>query len=267
MTDLPLHAESLPAQLGATARLDGGELVVELDPHPAVLHHGIVRTSVLAYLVDCVAGIPLDRDPEAWTLTTDMTVRTRPVAASCRVTARFRPLREGRRSATGAVDLHTADGEVLGTGAIGFTRVPRRPDDPPKISFTAEQAVARFAELPVVDRPLREAAGIEVVDGAAGVVEVAVTDALRNPAGTMQGAMVALVAEIAAEEALAAQTGGPVVVTDLDLRYLGRTGAGPVRTVTQVVGDEPGAPAVVELVDRSTGAVITLAHARAVPVA
>src|SRR5688572_23568159 len=101
MTDLPLHTESLPAQLGATARLDGGDLVVELDPHPAVLHHGIVRTSVLAYLVDCVAGIPLDRDPEAWTLTTDLTVRTRPVAAASRVSARFRPLREGRRSATG----------------------------------------------------------------------------------------------------------------------------------------------------------------------
>ena len=126
MTDVPIHVESLPARLGTTARVVDGDLVIDLEPVPAVLHHGVVRTSVLSYLVDCVAGIPLDRDPDAWTLTTDMTVRARPVPAPDRVTARFRLLREGRRSATGAVDLHTEAGEVLGTGAIGFARVPRR---------------------------------------------------------------------------------------------------------------------------------------------
>ena len=265
MTDVPIHVESLPARLGTTARLEGDELLVELEPGPAVLHHGVVRTSVLSYLVDCVAGIPLDRDPDAWTLTTDMTVRARPVPAPDRVTARFRLLRQGRRSATGAVDLHDGDGAVLGTGAIGFARVPRRDDDPPKVHLAVDELVARFAASPVVSEPLRTAAGIEVVDPAAGVVEVPITNALRNPAGTLQGAMVALVAEVAAEEALAPRSACPVVVTDLDLRYLDRTRAGPVRTRTEVIGDGPDAPVVVELVDLSTDTVTTLAHARARP--
>jgi acyl-coenzyme A thioesterase PaaI-like protein len=263
MTDLPLdHVHSLPGRLGATARVVHGELVLDLEPFPAILHHGVVRASVLSYLVDCVAGIPLDSDPDAWTLTTDMTVRARPIPAPPRITATFRVLREGRRGATGAVDLRTDEGEAVGTGAIGFTRVARRDGDPPKPAFSADDVVAHFGTAPPVDQPLREAAGIQVVDAAAGVVEVPLTDHLRNPAGTLQGAMVALVAEAAAEELTSVRTGRPTVVTDLDLRYLSRTGDGPVRTRTEVIGDEPDAPLVVELVDLSTDTVTTLVHVR-----
>jgi acyl-coenzyme A thioesterase PaaI-like protein len=264
MTDLPLdHVHSLPGRLGALARVQDGELVLDLEPFAELLHHGVVRASVLSYLVDCVAGIPLDSDPTAWTLTTDMTVRARPIPAPPKVIASFRPLREGKRSATGAVDLRTEQGEAVGTGAIGFTRVPRREGDPVKPDFTVADVVTHFGTAPNVDRPLRDAAGIEVLDAAAGAAQVELSDLLRNPAGTMQGAMVALLAEVAAEELSAARAGGPTFVTDLDLRYLTRTGAGPMRTRTEVVGDGPDAALVVELVDVSTDTVTTLVHARA----
>ena len=51
-----------------------------------------------------------------------------------------------------------------------------------------------------LDRPLREEAGIVVLDPSAGALEMQVTPEFRNPAGTLQGAMVALFAEAAAEE-------------------------------------------------------------------
>jgi acyl-coenzyme A thioesterase PaaI-like protein len=130
---------------------------------------------------------------------------------------------------------------------------------------TPAQAAELFDALPGLDRPLREAAGIEVLDPAAGVVEVAVTPELRNPAGTLQGAMVALVAEAAVEDLVACRTGGPVVVTDLDLRYLAPAPVGPVRTSCRVLGDAPDAPVEVELTDASSGRMTTLVHARAVP--
>lgn len=265
MTDLPVHLTSVPGRLGARARVVGDVLELTLAPRPEVLHHGIIRASVLSYLVDCVAGIPLDSDPEAWALTTDMTVRARPMPAPAEVIARHRLLRDGRRSATGAVDLVTDTGEVLGTGAIGFARVPRRPTDPPKPQFSIDQLARHFAAAADLTQPLKEEAGVEVLDAAAGVVEVEVTDVLRNPAGTLQGAMVALVAEVAAEEVLGTRADGPVVVTDLDLRYLRQTGAGPVRTRTEVIGDGADAAVVVELVDTSTDTLTTLVHARAQP--
>jgi acyl-coenzyme A thioesterase PaaI-like protein len=60
---------------------------------------------------------------------------------------------------------------------------------------------------------LREEAGIEVIDAAEGVVQVEVTPGLRNPAGTLQGAMVALLAEAAAPPLRAQQHARGRVIT------------------------------------------------------
>ena len=89
-----------------------------------------------------------------------------------------------------------------------------------------------------------------------------VTPKLRNPAGTLQGAMVALFAEAAAEELASARFDLPAVVIELDLRYLARTGAGPVVSACTLLGDGPEAPMQVELSDRSSGRLTTLVYAR-----
>ena len=67
------------------------------------------------------------------------------------------------------------------------------------------------------------------------------TPELRNPAGTLQGAMVALFAEAAAEEMVSARFDMDAVVTELDLRYLAQTGDGPVRSECALLGDGPDA--------------------------
>ncbi len=266
MTDLPTPATSVPGRLGTSARLEGEALVLELTPRPEVLHHGVVRASVLAFLIDAAAGIPLDRDPDVWTLTTDLSVRMRPVAAPSRADAFNTIVRQGRRSATCVVDVRSDRSEPLARGAIGFATVARKPSEGPKPMLTLDQAVHLFRGQPPLTRPLREEAGIEVVDAAAGVVQVELTPELRNPAGTLQGAMVALVAEAATEELVATRLGGPALVCDLDLRYLDRTGAGPVRTRCRPLGERADAPIEVELVDLSSDRVTTLVYARAVPV-
>ena len=262
MTDLPVEHDSIPGRLGATARIEGDELVIGLEPSPALLRSGVVRTSVLSYLVDCVAGIPLQR-PDAWILTTDMSVRCLAIPAPASVSARFTVLRRGRRTAAGRVTLvDDQTGSVVGDGAIGFASVAHRPGDPPLPTVTAQEVVDLFGSLAPLTEPLRDTAGIEVLDAADGTVQVDLIPPLLNPAGTLQGAMTALVGEVAAEEVLTARSDGPVVVTDLDIRYLARTTAGPVRTTTQVLGDGDTASATVELVDLSTDTIVALVHAR-----
>jgi acyl-coenzyme A thioesterase PaaI-like protein len=255
---------SLPGRLGVLARFEDGELTLALVPPPQALQHGVVRASVLSFVIDALAGILLDQDPEAWTFTSDLTVRMRPVPAPERIEAVNTIVRRGRRSATCRVELTGADGTPLATGAIGFVNVPRTAGDPPKPGVRPERAPRLFDGVARLTRPLRDEAGIEVVDAAEGVVQVDVTPALRNPAGTLQGAMVALVAEAAAEDLVATRSGSPVVVTDLDLRYLGQARVGPVRTRTRLLGDAPDAPVEVELIDLSTDTVTTLVYARAV---
>jgi acyl-coenzyme A thioesterase PaaI-like protein len=264
VTDIPTGAATVPTRLGVSARFADDVMTLELAPQPETLHHGVVRASVLSFVIDAQAGIVLDQDPDFWTLTTDMTVRMRPMPAPERIYAVNTILRRGRRSATSLVELFTQDAVPIATGAIGFAHVPRKATDPPKPIVRPDGAPNLFRARGLLSQPLREEAGIEVIDAAAGVVQVDVTSALRNPAGTLQGAMVALLAEAAVEDMVATLFASPVVVTELDIRYLGPAQVGPVRTRSRLLGDGPDAPVQVELIDQSTGKITTLAYARAV---
>jgi acyl-coenzyme A thioesterase PaaI-like protein len=261
VTDLPAEITAVPSRLGARARVDDRGLVIELEPQPEVLHHGAVRASVVAYIVDVVSGVSVDSDADVWTFTTDMTVRMVPVPAPGRLIAVNHVLRRGRRSVTCAVDVTDGSGALVASGAIGFAHVPRKPSDPPKIHLTPQQAAQRFRTTGRLAQPLRDEAGIVAIDPSRGLVELAVRPEVCNPAGTLQGAMVALLAESAAEDFVGHRSGEPVTVVDLDLRYLAQAKVGPVRTRCTMVGEW----AQVELVDTTTGQVSTLVYARAVP--
>ncbi len=266
MTDLSGPGISVPGRLGVTARFEAGDLVLELRPQEETLHQGIIRASVLAFVIDVAAGIPMDQVPDMWTLTSDMSVRMRPIPAPDRIDATCSVLRQGRRSATCRVELRTDGGAPIATGAIGFARVPRKATDPPKPNVPLGQVPLIFRNSVPLVRPLREEAGIQVIDAASGIVQVEVTPELRNPAGTLQGAMVALVAEAAAEDLMEARFRSPFVVTQLDLRYLRKAQVGPVRTRSRLLGTGPEAPIEVELIDTSTDQITTLVYAVALPV-
>ncbi len=263
MTDVPSVPMSVPSRLGASARLEGGELVIDTVPQPQTLRHGVLRASALSFALDAVAGISVDQDPGSWALTTDMSLRMRACPPPPRVSARSTVLREGRRSVSCKVELTAEDGALVASGAVGFARVPRKQGDPPKPAVTPELAPMVLRDLGTLERPVREEAGIQVVDAVEGAVQVEVTPALKNPAGTLQGAMVALVAEAAAEDLIEARFGDPAVVVDLDLRYLGPARDGLVRTRSRLLGDGPDDPVEVELIHVPTGAVTTHVYARA----
>src|SRR3954451_18304113 len=217
---------AVPSMLGARALVDDRGLVIELEPHAAVLHHGVVRASVVSYLVDVVSGVSVDSDEDVWTFTTDMTVRMLPVPAPRRLVATNEVLRRGRRSITCAVRVTDERGTDVASGAIGFAHVPRKPTEPPKYHLTPEDAAELFAHGGLLARPLREEAGVVALDPSNGVVELPVRPEVCNPAGTVQGAIVALVAEAATEDFVGHRMGVPVTVTDLDLRYLAQATVG-----------------------------------------
>ncbi len=99
-------------------------------------------------------------------------------------------------------------------------------------------------------RPLLDGLGVVVRDAERGEIDVPVIDWSRNSMGAMQGGVVATVAEAAAETALRATTGEPLVVTDLSVTYLGFGRVGPVRSIVHVLGTGTGhGSAHVELVD------------------
>ena len=267
MTDLPTNLTAVPSRLGTTARVDERGLVVEIDDvRPELLHHGVVRLSVLAFLVDVSAGVTLDTDPNAWTFTTDLSLRMPVRPAPAQLSASTTLLREGRRSAHGLVEVVDGDDRLVSAGAIGFAHVPRREQDPPKPIVSPTLIAGRFNGLARLTAPLRQEAGVVAVDPAEGVVEIAVRPEVCNPAGTLQGAMVALVAEASVEDLVEARTGRPAVVSEMDIRYLAQANVGPVRSQCRIIGDRPDDPVEVRLTDLGTGRVSTLAYARARPI-
>ena len=130
MTDVSSPEFSLPGRFGIAAHVDDAGLRLVLTPQPEVLAHGVVRASVLAYAVDAVAGISIDESPDVWTLTTDLSLRMRPVPAPEALEATSTVVRRGRRSVTSTFEVADGNGATVAWGAIGFATVPRRPPIP-----------------------------------------------------------------------------------------------------------------------------------------
>jgi uncharacterized protein (TIGR00369 family) len=83
------------------------------------------------------------------------------------------------------------------------------------------------------------------------VIGLDLRDELRNPWGILHGAVVASLVDLAAENAVAAVVGEPVVVADVVLHFLAPGRVGPVSARASVLGERPdGHVARVEVVDR-----------------
>jgi acyl-coenzyme A thioesterase PaaI-like protein len=265
MTDVPPPGPSVPGRLGVVVEIEEDGLRFTWAPSAEALHHGRIRASIHAYLADVAAGNLVDNQA-LWTLTTELSVRSRPLPAPELVTATARLLRDGKRSAVTTVEIASPDDLLLASGAVAFARVPRKPGDPEKPSTTPEDTVVRFASRTQrLAAPIREEAGIRSVDPEHGVVEVEVVPQLRNANGTLQGAMVALVVEAAAEDLVQSRFGVAAVVTDLEVRYLDRVVDGIVGTTARLLGDDPTAP--IEIALHARGRTTTHAYARAAVVA
>jgi len=266
VTDLPVDEASIPSRLGTSVTWDGAELVGHLEPLPATRIGTALRASVVAFLVDAAAGLLVDSDPEAWTFTSDLSLRLPAAPAPARLDAFTTVLRGGRRSVTADVALVDDAGAPWGWSTIGFTRLERRPGDPEKPIIDLSQASAIWEQIPPLDEPLRAAAGVRVLDAAEGRVEIGLRPDLANPAGALQGAIVALLAEVAAEELATHNAGAPRMVTELDIRFLGQGRGGPVRSQAWCIGPPSDEVFRVEL--RDAGAddkLLTVALARTRP--
>jgi uncharacterized protein (TIGR00369 family) len=180
----------------------------------------LVRIGALVILADMAAGQP---PSGAVTPTTDLNVHV----------ARLRPMRTINVAA-----------RVLKAGAtLMVVRTTLAADDDPE-PFAVSLATFMNRSVPIgthlapsdvrLSQPLDVRIGAQVVRP--GLVElVPDADIDNGHHGTVQGGVLATLAELAAESLLAEQ--GPCVVTDLDIRFLSRVKVGPVRAVAEPVVD------------------------------
>jgi len=244
------QSETIHARIGIGGVVADDRLQsVHLEPYPQLCAHGIVRISVWVLMADIIGGWEAEASAGTdWTFTTDLSVRAPVLRVPERVHGTAAPLRVGKGNVAAEVFMHDEVGQLFAYSHVGFIRMPRRPSDPPK-PVMADSA-RTWGEREQLTSLLAEAAGARLVDPVTGHVEVALDDTLRNPAGAMQGAMVALVGELAAEELATHHLGAQHVVTDIDVRFLAMGRVGPVYSRASFVGPPELGSVRVELRDR-----------------
>jgi acyl-coenzyme A thioesterase PaaI-like protein len=251
VTDVPIDLQSIPIRLGVVLDVDEeGAVTGVLRPPPALCDRGVTSMSSLVFLVDAVAGVSIDHDPDNWTFTSDLSVRAPLGPPPEEIWCRSVELRIGKRSVTSEAPL-TVDGEAWAHCFIAFSKVPRREGDPTKVFLDLDTRTRHLRARPL-DEPLRVAAGFEAVDPATGSVAAALRPDLLNPAGTLQGAMVAGLAETAALDLADHHRllgTDRHVVTELEMRFLAQNRVTPIVSRAWTVGPPAGGLVRIDLVD------------------
>jgi acyl-coenzyme A thioesterase PaaI-like protein len=177
---------------------------------------GTVRIGVLTILADVVAGQPASGPI---TPTTDIDVRLVRFPEYRTIRLDSRVLKAGATLLVTETLLY-ADGERE-PFAVSLATFMNRPLRLPPMSGRPG---------PALSQPLAERLGARVLEP--GSVQLDNREDLSNGHhGTIQGGVMAALAELAVESALARS--GPRVVTGIDLRFLNRVKVGPARAVAR----------------------------------
>lgn len=219
------------------------------------------RISMLAAYADNAGGLDASREFGSVAPTLDLSVHVLRAPSTSDLTYESRLVKVGRRIIT-AETWFTAAGELDPYAVAVSTFVIVSKPEPGGLALPSHRD-APFAPALPLDVAIADHAGITTV--APGVVDIEHRPSLGNSRGTLQGAMVALVAERACETLLG-EEGTPHVVTSMDLRYLSSMRVGPVRTTARVLRTHRGGAQLwVEVHDLGTGHIMTNVVADAEP--
>jgi uncharacterized protein (TIGR00369 family) len=213
---------------------------------------GHARAGALATLVDVIGGgLAANAAAPNWIATADLTLHVVAGASPGSVVeARGSVLRAGRTTVVIEVALVADDAREIGSATMSFSVLARREINPDVDAVRNPGPSTMATAQSRMRAPFLDALSLTVVDAAAGVVDVPVADWSRNSMAAMQGGVVATVVDAAAEVAVRAATNEPLIVSDLQVTYLGFGRVGPVRTRTEVlVANDAWAAARVDLAD------------------
>jgi uncharacterized protein (TIGR00369 family) len=204
---------------------------------------GGVQVGIIATLVDILGGALSIRSVHPdWAATADLTVHTTGRAISEKISAVGSLIRAGSTMIVIDLDIREEAGPAfaqwtsIGSALISFSRLPRRKDTI-KIDFGSEATnTYQFAiEGSRLNRTYLEEIGARVMDIADGVVELRMSDYVRNSFGALQGGIVAILADVSGQYAARAVTGRPMITSDLGIHYLSQGKIGPFRTGSRVI--------------------------------
>jgi acyl-coenzyme A thioesterase PaaI-like protein len=195
---------------------------------------GAAGLGFIAAVVDVsAANVALIASNPTWTATADLAItatgwlRDGPMAVESHL------VRAGSNSVIVGSEVRDGSGVQVATSLIMFARIPRSASassgdfDPTTLVGQKRQMVPTLPPAPI---PLLDRVGLKVVDAAAGTVEIPKGDYVINSFGTINGGVLGVLFQAAAEAALPG-----MMATDLQIHYLRQARTGPARTVLTVL--------------------------------
>jgi uncharacterized protein (TIGR00369 family) len=239
----PAHHMLRDLQVSLALLEDGPSIITAPVVPELCTDRGGMQVGVIATLLDILGGALSIRTVHPdWAATADLTVHTTGRAVTEKVSAVASLIRAGSTMVVIEMDIRAAkqdasgDWTSIGCGLISFSRLPRR-EDTIKIEFGAEETNAyQFAiKGSGLKRPYLEEIGARILDEAGGVVELVMSDYVRNSFGALQGGILAILADVSGQHAARSVTGRPMVTSDLEIHYLSQGKIGPFKTGARVV--------------------------------
>jgi uncharacterized protein (TIGR00369 family) len=223
---------------------------------------GSAGLGVLVTLVDTAGAlVALPAAAPDWIATVDLSLRTIAPVTDGPAIAESRLVRAGKNVIVVGIDVYDGHGadrpdgsRPCGAGIMSFARIPghvTRAQSRPGDQFGQRTKMA--LDDSGLRGPLHDRLGLRVVDPEAGAVEIDKTEYVSNSFGSVNGGVLGMIVQAAAETGLEA-AGHAFVAVDVEMHYLAQTERGPVRTATRIlrVGDDH-AVCEVRVVDTGAG--------------
>lgn len=245
--EFPSEFLSVMARMGARPDLvDPSKGHVNVNKN--LTSHGIIRIAPLMLLADTVVGMRLESFVDDWTFTTDFSFRRAQTVRSEIIEASSTILRHGKRLMIEELEYVNENKIPVGHAQITFMRTPlRNGEAKPDVAKVRERMGS--LELPPLEQPVEDLAGITITDKATGGVNMVPKEAVRRPGGFVQGAIMTLIGEVSAQVFAEEHLKTPCIVSGLDVRYLIGGRSGPLVTHAKWVGPPELGVIKVNLVD------------------
>jgi uncharacterized protein (TIGR00369 family) len=221
---------------------DSARCIVRAPVVPEIYtDRGSVHVGVIATLLDVLgASLAIRAVYPDWIATANLSIYTTRPATSGTIVASGIVIRAGQTMNVIDVDISTEPsslrrhGTSIGCAIIAFSRLPRKKDTI-EVKVDSVNSTTFAIEGAGLHRRYLDEVGLQILDERAGIIEIKMTDYVRNSFQAIQGGIIALLADIAGQCAARAATGQPLITRDISIHYLSQGRVGPFQTKAKVI--------------------------------
>jgi len=202
---------------------------------------GGVHVGVIATLVDVLgASVAIRAVYPDWIATSGISIYTTRPATLGTITASGTLIRAGQSIIVIDIDIsaepsgHGKPAASIGSAVMTFSRLPRRKDTI-EVEFDSVSATTFAVEGSGLLRSYLDEVGLKILDDGAGVIEINMSNYVRNSFNAIQGGIIALLADVAGQCAARAAPGRHLITKDMTIHYLSQGKVGPFRTMANVI--------------------------------